>query len=110
MLRAKKDWTYEIDWELTGQLAIKSNAELQEENEKLKKKLRRLEKDHKHLQVEHCRVLFDMDAVIEHEVNVKCKKLKKENKELKAIIEHYKRYEEWMQKLHRFSDFWWYDE
>ena len=87
MLRLNEDHTdYEIDWELTGKWAIKSNAELQEENEKLKRKLRRLEKEHKKLQVEHSRVLFDMDAVIEHEVDVKCKKEREENRKLKELI------------------------
>ena len=36
MLREKKDWTYDIDRELTGKLAIDSNANLQAENKKLK--------------------------------------------------------------------------
>ena len=31
----KSEYDYEIDWRLTGQLAIQSNAELQEENRKL---------------------------------------------------------------------------
>ena len=43
----------------------------------------RLEKEHNKLQVEHSRVLFDMDAVIEHEVDVKCKKLKEELEQYK---------------------------
>ena len=42
-----------------------------------------MEKEYKALQVEHCRMLFDMDAVIEHEVEVKCKKLKSELAKLK---------------------------
>ena len=49
---------------------------LDERYEELKKKYRRLEKEHNKLQVEHSRLLFDMDAVIEHEVEKKCKKLK----------------------------------
>ena len=49
----------------------------------LKEKHRRMEKEYKALQVEHCRMLFDMDAVIEHEVEVKCKKLKSELAKLK---------------------------
>ncbi len=49
----------------------------------LKEKYNRLEKEYKKLQVEHSRLLFDMDAVIEHEVDVKCKKLREENKQLK---------------------------
>lgn len=50
---------------------------LDERYEELKKKYRRLEKEYNKLQVEHSRLLFDMDAVIEHEVDVKCKKHKK---------------------------------
>jgi len=73
--------------------------ELEEENEKLRTKCRRLEKEYKNLQVEHSRLLFDMDAVIEHEVDVKYSKLKEEVKELRAIIKHYKKYKEWIQKL-----------
>jgi uncharacterized protein YigA (DUF484 family) len=68
--------------------------ELEEENEKLRTKCRRLEKEYKNLQVEHSRLLFDMDAVIEHEVDVKYSKLKEEVKELRAIIKHYKKYKE----------------
>lgn len=58
---------------------LKKNNKISDMEEKyleLKKKYNRLEKEHKKLQVEHSRVLFDMDAVIEHEVNVKCKKIK----------------------------------
>ena len=39
----------------------------------LKEKYNRLEKEYKKLQVEHSRLLFDMDAVIQHEVEVRCK-------------------------------------
>jgi hypothetical protein len=61
-----------------------------ERYEELKSKYRRMEKEYNKLQVEHSRVLFDMDAVIEHEVEVKCKKLtamlEKENKKLKEEL------------------------
>ena len=97
----RKEWDeYVIDRELTGKLAIESNAELQEDVEELEgslnrsiraywellKKYNRLEKEHKSLQVEHSRLLFDMDAVIENEVKVKYKKLQEENKILKELI------------------------
>lgn len=39
----------------------------------LKEKYNRLEKEYKKLQVEHSRLLFDIDAVIEHEVKIRCK-------------------------------------
>ena len=87
MLRLNEDThVYEIDRELTWKWAVERNAELQEELIKLKGKHRRLEKQFKKLQVEHSRVLFDMDAVIEHEVDVKCKKAIEENKKLKELI------------------------
>ena len=87
MLRINKDThEYEIDRELTWKWAVERNAELQEELLKLKGKHRRLEKQFKKLQVEHSRVLFDMDAVIEHEVDVKHKKAIEENKKLKELI------------------------
>lgn len=54
-----------------------------EKYEELREKYWRLEKEHKNLQVEHSRLLFDMDAVIEHEVDIRCKKLREENKQLK---------------------------
>ena len=64
--------------------------ELKEKYENLREKHRRLEKEYKELQVEHSRMLFDMDAVIEHEVEVKCKKLtaklEKENEKLKEKL------------------------
>ena len=67
-------------------------SDLMERYEELKSKYRRMEKEYKALQVEHSRVLFDMDAVIEHEVEVKCKKLtaklEKENEKLKEELEH----------------------
>lgn len=79
-----KDYTdYEIDRELTWKWAIQSNAELQEKYDELRQKYMRLEKEHNKLQVEHSRLLFDMDAVIEHEVDVKCKKLKEELEQYK---------------------------
>ena len=69
MLKPNKDYTgYEIDRELTGKFAIEKNAELQEKYFDLKKKYRRLEKKYKELQVEHCRVLFDMEAIIEERI------------------------------------------
>ena len=78
MLRRKENSDeWEIDRELTGKLAIESNAELQEKYEELREKYRRLEKEHKNLQVEHSRLLFDMDAVIEHEVKIRCNSYKK---------------------------------
>ena len=87
MLRLNEDTqNYEIDRKLTGRLAMESAARFQDELFDLKKKLRRLEKEHKKLQVEHSRVLFDMDAVIEHEVDVKCKKTREENRKLKELI------------------------
>ena len=87
MLRKREDSdVYEIDRELTWKWAVERNAELQEELLKLKCKHRRLEKQFKKLQVEHSRVLFDMDAVIEHEVDVKHKKAIEENKKLKELI------------------------
>lgn len=87
MLRLNEDTqNYEIDRKLTGRLAMESAARLQDELFDLKKKLRRLEREHKKLQVEHSRVLFDMDAVIEHEVDMKCKKTREENKKLKELI------------------------
>lgn len=87
MLRLNEDTQkYEIDRKLTGRLAMESAARFQDELFDLKKKLRRLEKEHKKLQVEHSRVLFDMDAVIEHEVDVKCKKTREENRKLKELI------------------------
>ena len=87
MLRLNEDThVYEIDRELTWKWAVERNAELQEELLKLKGKHRRLEKQFKKLQVEHSRVLFDMDAVIEHEVDVKCKKERGENRKLKELI------------------------
>ena len=49
----------------------------------LRERHNRMEKEYKALQVEHSRMLFDMDAVIEHEVDVKCKKLKEELSKLK---------------------------
>lgn len=86
MLRLNKDNTdYEIDRELTGKFAIEKSAELQEKYFDLKKKYRRLEKKYKELQVEHSRLLFDMDAVIEHEVEVKCKKLKSDYDRLDKV-------------------------
>ena len=87
MLRKREDSdVYEIDRELTWKWAVERNAELQEELLKLKGKHRRLEKQFKKLQVEHSRVLFDMDAVIEHEVDVKHKKAVEENTKLKELI------------------------
>lgn len=87
MLRYNKDLNdYEIDRELTWRWAVDRNAQLQEELLKLKCKHRRLEKQLKKLQVEHSRVLFDMDAVIEHEVDVKCKKVREENRKLMELI------------------------
>ena len=87
MLRKREDSdVYEIDRELTWKWAVERNAELQEELLKLKGKHRRLEKQFKKLQVEHSRVLFDMDAVIEHEVDVKHKKAVEENTMLKELI------------------------
>jgi seryl-tRNA synthetase len=59
-----------------------------EKYEELREKYWRLEKEHKKLQVEHSRLLFDMDAVIEHEVDVKCKKLREENKKLKKDVDY----------------------
>lgn len=57
----------------------------------LKERYNRMEKEYKDLQVEHSRMLFDIDAVIEHEVEVKCKKLtaklEKEKKKLKTDAE-----------------------
>ena len=73
-------------------------SDLMERYEELKSKYRRMEKEYNKLQVEHSRVLFDMDAVIEHEVEVKCKKLtarlEKENKKLKETIKDHQLYEE----------------
>lgn len=87
MLRKREDSdVYEIDREITWKWAVEKNAELQEELVKLKGKYRRLEKQFKKLQVEHARILFDMDAVIEHEVDVKCKKEREENRKLKELI------------------------
>ena len=87
MLRKREDSdVYEIDRELTWKWAVERNAELQEELLKLKGKHRRLEKQFKKLQVEHSRVLFDMDAVIDHEVDVKHKKAMEENRKLKELI------------------------
>lgn len=83
----RKKWKeYVIDRELTWKWTIESNAELQDELLELKGKYRRLEKMFKELQVEHSRLLFDMDAVIEHEVDVKCKKIRGENKKLKLEL------------------------
>ena len=48
MLKKKED-TYEIDRELTGKLAIESNAKLQEKVEELEEEIRKLKetiKDH----------------------------------------------------------------
>lgn len=58
-----------------------------EKYEELRTKYRRLEKEHNKLQVEHSRLLFDMDAVIEHEVDIKCKKIIEENKKLKEELD-----------------------
>ena len=46
----------------------------------LKDKHRKLEKEYKNLQLEHSRLLFDMVAVIEHEVKIKFKRIKKLSK------------------------------
>lgn len=87
MLRKREDSDlYEIDREVTWKRAVERNAQMQEELFKLKNKYRRLEKQFKKLQVEHARILFDMDAVIEHEVDVKCKKEREENRKLKVLI------------------------
>ena len=53
--------------------------------EELNTRFWRLEKEYKKLQTEHSRMLFDANAVIEHEVEVRCKKLtqKLENKNRK---------------------------
>ena len=66
--------------------------ELLDKYEELRKKYRRLEKEHKTLQVEHSRLLFDIDAVIEHEVDVKCKKLKERINTMQEFID----YSEWV--------------
>lgn len=101
MFRKKKNSDeYEIDRELTGKLAIEGNAELQEKYDELKQKYNRLEKEHKSLQVEHSRLLFDMDAVIEHEVDVKCKMLTaKFQKEIRMLKEWATLYREDNKKL-----------
>ena len=64
------------------------NNQMQEKVSKLKKKYASMEKDYKKLQVEHSRLLFDIDAVIEHEVDVKCKKLKEELEEVEKDLAH----------------------
>lgn len=78
--RNKKSDNYEIDRQLTWQLAIQSNMELQEELLELKSKYRKLEKSYKTLQVEHSRVLFDMKAIVKQEANKKLNRVKKELK------------------------------
>lgn len=83
MLRKKGD-TYEIDRELTGKLAIESNAELQEENEKLKEENR----DLKLTNIAMRRVLLKLD---------------KENKKLKETIKDHQLYEEKLE--HRIIEF-----
>ena len=105
MLRKREDSdVYEIDRELTWKWAVERNAELQEELLKLKGKHRRLEKQFKKLQVEHSRVLFDMDAVIEHEVDVKHKKAMEENRKLKFKIRRLMEDLEWNEKIFIESD------
>ena len=79
------------------------NKQMQEKISDLKKRYARMEKDYHKLQVEHSRLLFDMDAVIEHEVDVKCKKLKEENKKLKEKIKDHQFYEEKLE--HRIIEF-----
>lgn len=69
----------------TGDAEAVSLIEMYEE---LRKKYRRLEKEHNNLQVEHSRLLFDMDAVIEHEVKKRCKKLEAKLKEVEKDLEH----------------------
>lgn len=82
-------------------------SDLMERYEELKSKYRRMEKEYKELQVEHSRMLFDMDAVIEYEVDVKCKKLtlklENENAKLKETIKDHQLYEEKLE--HRIIEF-----
>lgn len=115
MLRMNKDNTdYEIDREVTWKWTIEKNAELQDMLEQLKKEHRRMEKDYKALQVEHSRILFDIDAVIEWEVKKKYKKLTEKCKNLETRIDVMQElidYNEWIvNNAIRMADYeWWLD-
>lgn len=86
--RNKKTDKYQIDRELTWKLAVESNMELQEQLFDLRSKYRKLEKNYKTLQVEHSRVLFDMEAIVKKEVEDRLKKVKKEFRELKKLLDN----------------------
>lgn len=77
----KSEYDYEIDWELTGQLAIQSNAELQDKVEKLEEENRKLKSDLANIQCEFWFACEEIDY------------RKREDKELRKWIKEHVDYQ-----------------